>query len=214
MHERPLVSVIIPTYNRLLELCECVESLARQTYQHMEILIVNDNGEPISTIQRLYPELDIHIIDHLENRKHVHARNSALRIAKGDYVLLCDDDDMLLPMHLETMLREIEGVDLVYSDVEIVSYVYERTRRVPSVRRLFAYNSSYEQMRSFSTFVASGCLYRRKIHDTIGLFDPDVLNYWDWDFYLRVAKKFSCKRVPIASVLYAFSDEGSTPQLN
>jgi GT2 family glycosyltransferase len=61
-------------------------------------------------------------------------------------------------------------------------------------------------MRKFSTFVSSGCLYRRSLHDQIGYFDPDVHNYWDWDFFLRAAKGHRIKRYPAAGVLYDFSD--------
>lgn len=209
MQPNTLVSVIIPTYNRPIELSECLDALARQTYQHLEVWIVNDYGEPVTQVKELYPELNIHVINHDENLKHVHARNTALQHVNGEYILLCDDDDILLPTHVETMLREIEDADLVYSDVEIVSYTYEQHRRVPVSRRLFAYHSTDEQMRRFSTFVSSGCLYRRSIHEQIGPFDPAMLNYWDWDFYLRASAHFHCKRVPIASVLYAFSDSGN-----
>lgn len=206
----PLVTVIVPTYNRPVELCECLESFARQSCQDFEVLIVNDCGDSVEFVKALYPELDIQVIDMDSNQKHVHARNRALSEARGEYILLCDDDDIVLPMHLETLLREIEGVDLVYTDVEIVSYRYDEAVRcrVPLNRRLFAYDSTLEEMRQFSTFVASGCLYRRTLHEELGGFDADVQNYWDWDFYLRAAERFRCKRVAIASVLYAFSDGG------
>lgn len=56
-------------------------------------------------------------------------------------------------------------------------------------------------------------MYRRFLHDEIGYFDADVHNYWDWDFYLRAAKDYRVKRVPCASVIYAFSDAGTiSPQ--
>jgi glycosyltransferase involved in cell wall biosynthesis len=206
--ELPLVSVIVPTYNRPGELCECIEALSRQTYSRFEIIVVNDCGDEVEFLKKLYPELPLILIRMESNQKHVHARNRALMAATGEYVLLCDDDDLLLPNHLELMMKEIEGYDLVHSDVEIVSYRHEGGRRIPFNRILFAYTSTLEQMRQFSTFVSSGCLYRRSIHDEIGGFDAEVLNYWDWDFYLRAAERFRCKRVPVASVLYAFSEGG------
>lgn len=52
-------------------------------------------------------------------------------------------------------------------------------------------------------------MYRRSLHDTLGYFDPDVHNYWDWDFYLRAAKQHRVKRVPCASVIYAFLREAA-----
>ncbi|MDL4841043.1 glycosyltransferase family 2 protein [Aquibacillus rhizosphaerae] len=210
----PLVSIIIPTYNRLYALAELLESLRRQTYQNFEIIIINDFGQLVDNIISLYPELKITVINLLENRKHVYARNQGVLKARGEYVMLIDDDDILLPKHLEQMVGEIEGVDLVYSDVEIVNYEWENKMRVPKSRYLFAYKLDLEGMRKFSTFVPSGCLYKKEIHNQIGFFDETLMNYWDWDFFLSVSNSFKVKRVPVASVLYEFSDTGSNQSKN
>lgn len=128
--------------------------------------------------------------------------------------MLCDDDDLVTPNHLETMVSEMNDADLVYSDVEMVEFIRERTQRVPINRILFAYKLDTEFMREFSTYVSSGSLYRKSIHNNIGLFDPKMNNYWDWDFILRVLERFKVKRVPIASVLYAFSMSGDNQSAN
>lgn len=206
--ENPFISIIIPTHNRPHLLGELLESLVRQTYKHFEVIVVNDCGEPVQAVTELYPELAIQVIDLPTNQKHVHARNVGLRHAAGELILLCDDDDLLLPGHIERMVQELEGADLAYSDVEIFDYRQEGRTRIPTSRRLFAYHHDPEAMRKFSTFVPSGILYRKSIHDTLGLFDPDVYHYWDWDFYLRAVKLFRVKRVPSATVLYAFSQQG------
>jgi glycosyltransferase involved in cell wall biosynthesis len=205
---RPLISVIVPTYNRPLELSEVLESLLRQNYPNLQVIVINDCGQPVEPIKALYPELDITIINMESNLKHVHARNRGLQEARGEYILLCDDDDLLLPGHVERMLAAIEDNDLVYSDVEIFDYQIENGVRIATSRRIFAYEYSLEGMRQFSTFVSSGCLYRRAIHDQLGPFDTEIYNYWDWDFFLRVAGSYQVKRVPVASALYAFSQGG------
>lgn len=207
--QQPLVSVVIPTYNRRHSLCECLEALSRQTYSPFEVVIVNDHGEEIDFVKELYPELTIKIVDMESNRKHVHARNRGIEHASGEFIMLCDDDDMIMPDHMERMVREIQGYDLVYSDVEIFDYRVEHNTRIPTQRFLFAYEYELEAMKKFSTFVPSGCLYRRKLHHTIGRFDAEVYHYWDWDFFLRVAAQHRVARVPVAGVLYAFSDFGN-----
>jgi len=208
MYLYPAVSVLIPTYNRLLSLAELMESLYRQTFRDFEVIIVNDGGEDVEPIKALYPELDIRVITTRQNQKHVHARNLGLKYARGRFVMLCDDDDLLISSHLENMMNEIRGYDLVYSDVEIVEYEVRNNIRMPVNRHLFAYRHELEAMKKFSTFVASGCLYRRSIHKRIGYFDTEVYCYWDWDFFLRVSESFRVKRVPSAGVLYAFSRNG------
>ncbi|MFD2612519.1 glycosyltransferase family 2 protein [Paenibacillus gansuensis] len=203
------ISVLIPTYNRPKVLAEALESLSRQTAAPSEIIIVNDNGSPVEEAVLAYPDLPIKLINLQQNGKHVHARNTALKAATGEYILLLDDDDLLMPTHIERMLKHLEDADMVYSDAEIFDYTFEEDgSRTPNSRFLFAYNDDPLEMRKFSTFVASGCMYRRELHETLGLFDTEVYNYWDWDFYLRAVSLFRVKRVPAAGVLYCFSTDG------
>ncbi|WP_433745004.1 glycosyltransferase family 2 protein [Falsibacillus pallidus] len=205
----PLVSVVIPTFNRPIQLCELLESLHRQTFQSFEVIIVNDNGTSVDFVKEIYPELEITVIEPLGKLQHVQARNLGVRTASGNYIMLCDDDDLLLPGHMEKMMHEIQSADLVYSDVEIFHYILHKEKREVTERYLFAYSNNIEEMKKFSTYVPSGSLYRKSLHEEIGYFDPDVHNYWDWDFYLRSASKHRIKRVPQASVLYAFGNNNN-----
>ncbi|MEF3308965.1 glycosyltransferase family 2 protein [Paenibacillus sp. GYB004] len=204
----PLVSVLTPTYNRLGELGELLEAVSRQTYKRLQVVVVNDNGVPVEPVCSLYPELDIRIVNLETNRKHVRARNIGLQYADGEYIMPCDDDDLLVPSHIETMMKHIEGADMVFSDAEIVNLVWQDGARVPAHRMEFAYEHDLAAMRLFSTFVPSGSLYRKIVHESVGSFDERVYHYWDWDFFLRVSEKHRVKRVPIAGVLYAFSQDG------
>lgn len=212
--DAPLVSIVVPTYNRLGSLAELVESLNRQTFQDFEVIIVNDWGEKVDLIKTLYPHLNIIILDLTMNHKHVYARNQGVLQARGEFVMLIDDDDLLVPSHIEQMVNEMNDCELAYSDVEIINYRIENGSRIPIARTLFAYELDLMEMRKFSTFVPSGCLYRRGLHETVGLFDTEVLHYWDWDFFLRVAETCRVKRVPTAGVLYEFSDTSSNQSKN
>ncbi|MGG3640382.1 glycosyltransferase family 2 protein [Bacillus gobiensis] len=203
------LSIVIVTHNRLEELCELLETIAGQSVKANEIVIVNDAGESVETVKALYNELPITILNLKENVKHVRARNEGVKQASGDVIMLFDDDDLMTPGHIERMLKALESSDFAYSDAEIVSFQDKNKTRYPVSRKLFAYTFDIEEMRKFSTYVPSGSVYKRSIHEKIGAFDPEMHNYWDWDFFLRVAKEgFTIKRVPTASVIYAFSDNG------
>ncbi len=199
----PKVSIVIPTYNRALFLCELLESLTHQTYQNFEVIIVNDQGEPISFVRELYSDLSITAIDSAKKLGHVAARKKGVEQSRGEFILLCDDDDLLLPTHIEQLVNEMSSSDLVYTDVEIFRYEVKNEHRIPTQHFLFAYDNKLEDMKRFSTFVPSGCMYKKALHDKIGPFDESVNNYWDWDFYLRAAEHNRVKRLPVASVLYA-----------
>ncbi|WP_282033639.1 glycosyltransferase family 2 protein [Metabacillus indicus] len=204
------ISIVIVTYNRLYALADLLESIAGQTRMPEEIIIVNDGGESVDSLKEFYHELPIKVVDLRENCGHVHARNAGIEAAFGDAIMLSDDDDYFTPGHIERMAGELsDGAHLVYSDVEIVTFEEENHVRLPVSRRLFAYTYDKDEMRRFSTYVPSGSLYLKSIHREIGYFDPEVHNYWDWDFFLRVSEAFSVKRVPVASVIYAFSAGGS-----
>lgn len=204
----PFVSVVIPTYNRPYPLAELLEALSRQTYRSFEVIIVNDGGVPVHDVIALYPELAIRLLDSGGNQGQVAARNLGVKEACGDLVMLCDDDDLVLPCHLERMVAALEHADFAYADAEIVEYRMEHGRRIPTSRFLFAYECDLEAMRSFSTYVPSGSVYRKALHDNIGYFDPSVHHYWDWDFFLRAAVACRVTRVAAATVLYAFSADG------
>ncbi|MCP6680834.1 glycosyltransferase family 2 protein [Bacillus nakamurai] len=202
------ISIVIVTYNRIPALCELLESISKQTLKPFEVIIVNDAGEPVHHVKQLYADLPIQVIDLEQNAGHVLARNAGVKAASGDGIMLCDDDDFITPGHMERMAAELADADFVHSDAEIVSFEERDGTRYPLSRKPFAYTADYEDMRVFSTYVPSGSMYRRFLHDTLGYFDPSVHNYWDWDFYLRAAKDYRVKRVPCASVIYAFSEAG------
>ncbi|MCZ8511683.1 glycosyltransferase [Paenibacillus filicis] len=91
-----MISVIIPTYNRYLELGELLECLDKQHERRFEVIIVNDNGQRIDDVIQPYRDcLDIRTIHLEQNYKHIYARNRGVAEARGDYILLCDDDDLL-----------------------------------------------------------------------------------------------------------------------
>ncbi len=204
----PAVSIIVPTYNRPHALAELLESLARQAYEPLEIIVVNDAGEPVDAVCARYPESNLRLVQLTKNVFHVRAREEGLKHATGKYVMLCDDDDLLTEGHVARMVGSIGDADLAYSDAEIVAFRAENNQRIPISRRLFAYEYDRDLMRRFSTFIPSGCLYRRALHDEIGPFDAALSHHWDWDFVLRVQDRGRVQRVPVAGVLYAFAHTG------
>src|SRR5690348_16185258 len=105
---RPLVSVIIPTYNRPAILCELMEALFRQTFEDFEVIVINDCGDNVDFIKELYPELAISVYN-METNIKTRTRNEGLLHARGEFIMLCDDDDLLTPDHMRTMIDNIEG---------------------------------------------------------------------------------------------------------
>ena len=93
---KPLISVIMPVYNAEQHLRESIDSMLRQTYEHFELIIINDGSTDASdTIIRRYEESDKRIIYKKQsNQGVVGASNLGVSLAKGDYLMRTDADDV------------------------------------------------------------------------------------------------------------------------
>ncbi len=110
----PLVSVIIPSYNRFNFLLNAIKSVQNQTYKNIEIIVVND----CSTDKNYYEKTNFENIKiiHLEqNQKEIYGfgpgavRNFGVDIAKGKYLAFLDDDDLWFKKKLEIQIKELES---------------------------------------------------------------------------------------------------------
>lgn len=97
MKKDPLISVIVPIYNADKFLSKCIESIVRQTYENLEILLINDGSSDLSgEICDKYASKDDRIVViHQENKGRVEARNKGLEIAKSEYICFIDADDWI-----------------------------------------------------------------------------------------------------------------------
>ncbi len=105
-----LVSVIIPVYNREKYIGDCLKSLYNQTYENMEILVIDDGSDDHTLdICKSCMEQDKRIILFLQNHCGVsEARNFGIQEAKGDYIVFLDSDDMLHPCFVSSFLNRLK----------------------------------------------------------------------------------------------------------
>jgi glycosyltransferase involved in cell wall biosynthesis len=203
----PTVSILVTTFNQSATLGELLESLLAQTFKDFEVILVNDAGASVQHVVDAYPELAVQLRERTVNGGQTACLNEALTLARGEFLMTCDHDDMLEAGHMARMVSAIEQADLVYADAEIFSYVWQDGVRVPTGLSVLAHRFDAATLRQFLTFTPSGMLYRAALHDDIGPFDAELpWCYWDWDFVLRVSERFRVQRVPVASVYYAFGE--------
>lgn len=177
-----LVSVITPTYRRPDRLMVAIRSLLAQSYPRWEAIIVDDgDGEGLVAAQQVGdPRLRM-----LRNpgRGQVAARNAGVEAARGEVIALLDDDDWWEPDHLALVTSALKtGPALVHRHGWLVREGTDGSQ----TRELFALPAGPERLRQDNTLLTSSLAYPRVLHDRLGLFDPDVGSYFDWDWILRV----------------------------
>lgn len=108
--ETKIISVIVPIYNVMNYLEQCLESIIQQTYTNLEIILVDDGSTDQSeSICDLYKEKDSRItVIHKKNGGLSDARNTGLNICKGDYISFVDSDDYLSPYFYEILMGAVE----------------------------------------------------------------------------------------------------------
>lgn len=116
----PLVSVVVPVFNVENYVAICIESILNQSYSNLEIIIVNDGSTDSSAdVCKRYSEMDSRIVFiNKENGGLSSARNTALNMINGKYLMYIDSDDYIKPEMIKTMvsLAEKENLDLVKCD--------------------------------------------------------------------------------------------------
>lgn len=122
--KKPLVTIIIPVYNVEKYIAECLNSVIRQTYSNIEVIIINDGSndnsyEIIESYSKKYNNLKI--IDQ-ENKGQSVARNVGLTKAKGKYIYFLDSDDYIKDITIENLVSKMEEnkLDLIRFSAEVI----------------------------------------------------------------------------------------------
>jgi len=184
MKKDPLVSVIVPTYNRAHTLERTLGSIYAQTFHDYEIILVDD-GSTDGTgafIEKLKRNTLKYVFQ--ENKGVAEARNTGVRTSSGTYVAFCDSDDFWLPKKLEKQMRLFtDDIALVYSDV----YLFEDPARPKG--------KGYEFMTPYRGFVYAELLRKNFIGTSSVIVKKSHLNKpfagqtcEDWQMWLSVAK--------------------------
>ncbi len=197
---RPLVTVIIPTFNRLKWIPICLDSVKAQTYPDVETLIIDD-GSTDGTVAWLesqpeYSFAQIHVQP--KNGGASIARNDGIRLAKGELIVFIDSDDALLPDHIETAVRvfaEHPNVGLFCCDSTIIDsdgeVLFEgRTwHQIQSQLKHHPVQTGFRSLQDIFEFshIFPGFTLPKAVFEKVGYFDQSIFPMDDYDLSLRVA---------------------------
>lgn len=195
----PLISIIIPVYNKKRYINRCLDSILEQTYKSFEVILINDGSTDGSEkICDDYKEKDKRIkVIHIENAGVSNARNIGLDVAKGEYVQFVDSDDYLDPIMLESLIEVMEHYksDIIISGIKKIDHNNKLLKEV--IPRLYGLKNKKQMFEEFSDEQFStgiyGCisnkLIRRQIIKEKKLkFNTNIKLAEDLDFYLELYK--------------------------
>lgn len=195
MKPKPLVSVIIPTYNHALYIVKAIESVLKQNYQPIEIVVVND-GSTDNTKEILSPYLSKIKYIYQSNNGLSAARNTGIKNATGEYIALLDADDKWLPKKLTKQMGlflKNPKLDLVYSDIyqsfdgKIHPLTYWQRNKIKPC--LGGQNCLIQLFKV--NFIPGGisAMFKKNMTNKIGLFNENLKAAEDYDYWLRAVSK-------------------------
>jgi glycosyltransferase involved in cell wall biosynthesis len=175
-----MFSVIVPTYKRPDMLAQAIASIQAQQGVETELIVVDDgDGEGAKLAKRLAPASIV-----LDNRKRgqVRARNLAVAHATQPVVAFLDDDDEWRDRH---HLERAQAAFAAGADLWFAGGILAGDESGEMPFRLPAGAASLE--RDNGILVSAAC-YRRNLHGRLGVLDEALPIYWDWDWFLRIAR--------------------------
>lgn len=212
----PLVSVVVPTKNRPGTLAEALRSVAEQTVDDVEVVVVNDAGPDVSHIVAEFAgELSVQLVNHEVNRGVSTARNTGLDLTRGKYVSFLDDDDIFLPNHLALALKLLEPGD---ADFVHVNTVVRTDRVTPADQLTLAYDLPTDvEFLHVVNYVPTMSAVCRNPRDLPGArFDVDLPLAEDWDMWLRLIREhgFRCANVTEVTAIYHRIEDSTSASID
>jgi glycosyltransferase involved in cell wall biosynthesis len=198
---KPVVSVIIPTFNRADYLAQAVESVFAQTFSDFEVIVIDD-GSTDGTRERLasFSRSPRFQYNYQPNAGRSTARNLGITKACGEFLLFLDSDDWLLPNALADLLEIAARHPSAQMIAGQTQFVDERFRPFASLSPTVEGSMAYARLINERFFLLPGAFVVRKAGlEKIGIFDRQVEPCEDYDFALRAALyvDLACGDVPV-----------------
>lgn len=196
--DEPLVSVIMPVYNRIGIVKHAIDSVLKQSYKNFELIIIDD-GSTDGTVELIESMINkddrIKFIEHEENKGVCKSRNDGLELAKGEYIFYLDSDNTWKKEYLKTMVGaylELPDAKALYSGQYIADNYFSPIKRVRygCFNKSLLYNRNYIDLNCFT--------HKKEIYKKIGGFREELKRLNDYDYILKIIdNNFKMYSIPI-----------------
>lgn len=202
--DRPLVSVVVATYNMGQHIEGAIDSILQQSFRDLEVIVVDD-GSSDDTQERLqqYRNDERVRIIRTDNQGQPKAKNLGIQNARGKYIAFCDADDLWAPDKLERQIPvfiQDPEVGVVYTDVKYIDERGEVYEKEGGYKRYSGFVTDKLLIKNFVPFGTS--IIRRECLDQVGLFDESLPMGIDWDLWLRLSVFYKFQFVEAKTYFY------------
>lgn len=206
------VSVIMPNYNYEKYLSSAIESVLHQTYEDLELIIIDNCSEDNSVeIIEAWQQKDPRVVAIVNqvNQGAAESHNIAIRRMSGDYLALCDADDIWYPRKLEVQLAWLTAnprAGLVHSQAAIIDSDDRLTGRMFS--ELYSPNIPRKSgnvlvdILTTCYLCSSSTMIRRECVEFAGWFHYELKYLYDWPYWATIARKYEFEYVPEVLLSY------------
>lgn len=207
------VSIIVPTYNRAEQIVECLDSIISQTYQNIEVIVVND-GSKDNTSQILKTYIESHSDTHIlyleqENKGAPAARNLGLQNATGRFVVFFDSDDT---MHKNRIMEQVNSIIHNNGNCSVCGYynIQKKLSWIPQKSYKRYINDLITRRLLWSTQI---WMYERESLLKIGGYDETLSCFQDLDLTFRYLWNISVRLCIVTKPLTFFNDRDSADRI-
>lgn len=192
MAQEPLVSIIIPTYNRSELVKRAIRSALAQTHRPIEVIVVDDRStDDTKQVVTSFSDTRIKYLKNSKNLGGPATRNKGLEVSKGDYINFLDDDDTIHPRKIELQLQKfttsnIPNLGVVTCDVKYQRSDIKRTKKNRLQGELYT-----QLLQAYCIYGTETMLIRTQAVKEISGFDTSLLSNQEYDLQLRLANKYS-----------------------
>lgn len=191
------VSVVFPVYNCMKYFQEAMESILKQTFKDFEVIIRDDgSNDGTEKVINTYTQMpNIKLINYPTNTGLTESVNEGIRKAVGEYIAIQHADDISLPSRLEKQVQYLDthpDIELVASWVQYINrngknkrddWWLKQAKSVPDDPILIC-----DKLLEINCIFSPTVMFRKRIIDTVGFYDPDAWPAEDYDYWLRISE--------------------------
>jgi glycosyltransferase involved in cell wall biosynthesis len=204
--QSPLVSAIIPVYNGSCYITKSIKSVLSQTYQNIEIIVVDD-GSRDSTYEKIKPYLGRLKYIYQKNQGASAARNKGIMNSAGEYVAFLDHDDIWLPEKIEIQINQMlehPEIGMVHSNC---GFIDADDNHLDGINwPIGAQGKCFKELFIQNKIMILTVVIRRACLDRVGFFDEGIKYCEDRELWLRLSHKFPIGYIDKCLAYYRIHD--------